>query len=1429
VADYGLPFSKDPRNVNDVELAPITSDNSGKPLFISSITYNSAGVIKRKSYVRYEGDKYAFSTGFGLPSGNNPRLVASRTVFRDDPSNTYAEVQYSNFDGLGHYRNMQTFGNIGNDSRFEVTQFNMDRGTYLMDPVTNSADSSAHTYTPFPESRPWVLGNYEKVIAAQGGQRSTTWFNFNQKGQLLDKRVRKDFEQAGSAYLLGDKDVLIHYGYDATNGNLVSEAYFGGGKRGGLSMSEAFPALAATAGEYRISYGHQCQKPGGATGTISVVNTKFYLTSSGAVIYIAANDDIDCSTGLAKTTRDNAGVRTDYSYGPMARLNYIKNQQGSYDQIDFQPHGANGYNGLPKVTITRRANGDFNSSSVLAEEIYIYDGLGRLITEKRRMPAGTYQTRQTTYNAMGWVTSKSESIEETASTANKKTIYELFDPFGRPAKITLPDNSIVWMAYKGVREVSRTVTVGTSISSSGVISTQDTNTTETYDRHGRLIMVTQPSGSSGQDGTWSYFYNVNGQLSVVSAVDPSPGGKGQNRAFGYDNLGNLMTESHPERSWAQYSDHDTMGNVGTSYDGLHWLSHSYDSAGRPTTISELSPAGAWRPVKELSYYAANGGTGGTFGAGKLATSIRHNYVLNPYEAHQNVALGKSATQSSSWAGIPASVAVDGNTNGNYFSHTNYDNQAWWQVDLGASYALDQINVWNRTDCCTDRLSNFYVLVSDQPFTSTNLNTTLNQAGVSKYYVSGQGGRPTTVAIGRTGRYLRVQLTGTNYLSLSEVEAIGSSPTIYDVAVNEQYTYSGLDGRVSKQTTSTNIPSGARFEQSFAYDQLGNLSWQTYPKCLNTECVNSGMQRPWTTSYSYASGLLTSVGGGSGEVNTSAGTYASAITYNINGTVATVAHRNGVIDRMALDPNYMQRPRQITATLGANTVFDTGLYSYDGAGNVTRIGNDWYTYDKAGRIREGTALLSGPTGDPTKRLKQQYDYDGFGNRTQTRTYNAASLTGATLKDTYNHNVDSATNRLTLNYDGAGNLLGLPNAAPLYSYDAFNEIITAPGLTYLYGPNEERFWIIDTKQDNDNSNNEETYTVRGLGDEVLREYRVIGGNAVGHWYWQKDYVYRGSALLAAETQSGVRHYLVDHLGSPRLITDGNGTAWERMQFLPFGENSGFYQINNEYWSLMYSGEAVSTRLRFTGHEKDADVIGLTYMHARHYWERSGKFMSVDPGHDWNPSQPQSWNLYSYMRNNPITGTDPTGKFAISIGYWTSVAQNAQKSANMLLGPNPHMGWEDMGYYRSEYWHACINEAYRNYYAMLPGSEQRTETIKEKTKDGAKIEGTVVGLHFLWGIVGHGETAAAAAGGAVETGGLALGAVLGWTLWDVYHTPEAKRENAARQYRREAIKECDRVFKAPWPYRDWDSAIRGAEQPVWRSPIPEPSDYRIPPPEY
>ncbi len=143
----------------------------------------------------------------------------------------------------------------------------------------------------------------------------------------------------------------------------------------------------------------------------------------------------------------------------------------------------------------------------------------------------------------------------------------------------------------------------------------------------------------------------------------------------------------------------------------------------------------------------------------------------------NVALGKSATQSSNFGSdlrfSRASNAVDGNTNGNHadgsVTHTQNNAQAWWQVDLGSVQPISQIAIWNRTDCCSERLTNFYILVSDTPFNSTSLDAARSQSGVSSYLVSGQAGRPTTLDINRSGRYVRAQLVGTNYLSISEVQ------------------------------------------------------------------------------------------------------------------------------------------------------------------------------------------------------------------------------------------------------------------------------------------------------------------------------------------------------------------------------------------------------------------------------------------------------------------------------------------------------------------------------------------------------------------------------------------------------------------------------------------------------------------------------------
>jgi len=105
-------------------------------------------------------------------------------------------------------------------------------------------------------------------------------------------------------------------------------------------------------------------------------------------------------------------------------------------------------------------------------------------------------------------------------------------------------------------------------------------------------------------------------------------------------------------------------------------------------------------------------------------------------------------------------------------------------------------------------SNFYVLVSDQPFISTDLNTARNQAGVSSYYVPGYAGSPKTINVNRTGRYVRVQLAASQYLVLAEVKVwqAGSSTSIPT---------DGIASLAYESTTNRITTAG------FAYDAAGN--------------------------------------------------------------------------------------------------------------------------------------------------------------------------------------------------------------------------------------------------------------------------------------------------------------------------------------------------------------------------------------------------------------------------------------------------------------------------------------------------------------------------------------------------------------------------------------------------------------------------------
>jgi RHS repeat-associated protein len=109
-----------------------------------------------------------------------------------------------------------------------------------------------------------------------------------------------------------------------------------------------------------------------------------------------------------------------------------------------------------------------------------------------------------------------------------------------------------------------------------------------------------------------------------------------------------------------------------------------------------------------------------------------------------------------------------------------------------------------------------------------------------------------------------------------------------------------------------------------------------------------------------------------------------------------------------------------------------------------------------------------------------------------------------------------------------------------------------------------------------------------------------------------------------------YAWDHLGTIRLVSNSDRSVMERHDYEPFGV---------ELRPILNQTENTH---QFTGHERD-QASGMDYMHFRFYGSNMGRFMKPDNGVDQTPMNPQSWNLYSYVRGNPVNFNDPTGHWS------------------------------------------------------------------------------------------------------------------------------------------------------------------------------------------
>ncbi|MCX5720537.1 MAG: RHS repeat-associated core domain-containing protein, partial [Nitrospirae bacterium] len=145
----------------------------------------------------------------------------------------------------------------------------------------------------------------------------------------------------------------------------------------------------------------------------------------------------------------------------------------------------------------------------------------------------------------------------------------------------------------------------------------------------------------------------------------------------------------------------------------------------------------------------------------------------------------------------------------------------------------------------------------------------------------------------------------------------------------------------------------------------------------------------------------------------------------------------------------------------------------------------------------------------------------------------------------------------------------------------------------------------------------------------------------------FIWAGSIRIATIASNGtINYWHGDHLGSSSVITDATGNKVQTVTYYPYGGTNRNQSPGNP---------AIDVPYKYTG--KELDSTGLYYYEARYYDPTLGRFISADTIVP-NPRDPQSLNRYSYVENNPLRYTDPTGHFSIG-KIFRSVTQSITKS--------------------------------------------------------------------------------------------------------------------------------------------------------------------------
>ncbi len=402
----------------------------------------------------------------------------------------------------------------------------------------------------------------------------------------------------------------------------------------------------------------------------------------------------------------------------------------------------------------------------------------------------------------------------------------------------------------------------------------------------------------------------------------------------------------------------------------------------------------------------------------------------------------------------------------------------------------------------------------------------------------------------------------------------------------------IRGRVEKNKRY--IDSTAYTTQFSNYDNLGQARTVTYP---DNDVVTYGVNND--------QGFITSMS--SDTVQFPVQNLVTNIVRTPWGATASISlgTTNALVTSYAFD----HRLRLSNITTANGTSIQNLSYAFDDASNVVAVSDSVageslaYTYDQLDRL---TAMSINTTSQAT------YTYNQIGNllskvegtNTATMTY-PTSGQGATRPHAATA-LSGTANFASLTYDANGNLTGRSDGTT-YAYDAENRMTQRPvsGGTVNYVYDGDGGLLKKTEPGSS------TAYVGGI-------YELKGGTAT------KYYSVAGKTIAMRKGLSIV-YLLSDHLGSSTTLTGSNGVVTGTLKYWPFGMTRA-------------TTGSVPTDKLYTGQQQEpGDVLEMYHYNARVYSTLMGRFLGVDP---IAGSNPQRLNPYSYVANNPMRYTDPSG---------------------------------------------------------------------------------------------------------------------------------------------------------------------------------------------